>query len=160
MHEGFRRCPPGLSNTALCPTFHNTNVLPEFYNHLAEDTIVAARRELMHFLQKYNSYRPYTSLRGLTPLGYISKYSSGDSSCLASGWTWTRGILLKTQLGYHRKRQTRTPQNYNPPRSLHGLITLGYIPKDSSGDSSCLASVWTWTRGILRKSRLGYHRRR
>ena len=56
----------------------------EFYEDLSEDTIVGVRRELVKFLHKYNSYHPRYSLRGLTPLEYIPKYSSGDSSCLAS----------------------------------------------------------------------------
>ena len=45
---------------------------------------VGAIRELMKFLQKYNSYRPHSSLHGLTPLEHISMYSSGDSFCLTS----------------------------------------------------------------------------
>ena len=56
----------------------------EFYDDLTEDTIVGSRRELEKFVKKYNSYRPHSSLKGLTPLGYISKYKSGDSLCLTS----------------------------------------------------------------------------
>ncbi|MBQ2176921.1 MAG: integrase core domain-containing protein, partial [Alphaproteobacteria bacterium] len=61
----------------------------EFYANMSEDTIVGAHRELINFMQKYNSYRPYASLRGLTPLECISKYSSGDHLCLTSVGTWT-----------------------------------------------------------------------
>ena len=56
----------------------------EFYADLTETSILGARRELMNFLQKYNTYRPHLALHGLTPLEYISKYNSGDHFCLTS----------------------------------------------------------------------------
>ena len=71
------------------PTKPKYNGKEEFYEGLREDSIlgtqcVGAIRELMRFLQKYNSYRLHSSLHGPTPLEYISKYSSGDASCLTS----------------------------------------------------------------------------
>ena len=62
----------------------NRGFREEFYEELSENSIVGAHHELMNFLRKYNSYRPHASLHGSTPLGYISKYSSGNHFCLTS----------------------------------------------------------------------------
>ena len=43
----------------------NRTFREEFYADLNEDAIVWARRELVKFLQKHNSYRPHASLHGL-----------------------------------------------------------------------------------------------
>ena len=43
----------------------NRTFREEFYAYLKEYSIVWARRELVKFLQKHNSYRPHAFLHGL-----------------------------------------------------------------------------------------------
>ena len=62
----------------------NSDFREKFYADLTDASILGARRELMRFLQKYNTYRPHSALYGLTPLECISKYNSGDHFCLTS----------------------------------------------------------------------------
>ena len=68
-----------IENPSLRPTACKTNVPPGFYGVLSEDTIVWKGTKRTH-----KNYNLHYSLRSLTPLGYISKYSSGDASCLTS----------------------------------------------------------------------------
>jgi transposase len=51
----------------------NRTFQDEFYdrNDLLEDSIVGIRRELYRYVEKYNTYRPHYSLKGMTPMEYI-----------------------------------------------------------------------------------------
>jgi transposase len=53
----------------------NRTFQDEFYNRndLLEDSIVGIRRELYRYVEKYNTYRPHYSLKGMTPMEYINR---------------------------------------------------------------------------------------
>ena len=54
----------------------NRTFREELYNspRFHSDSIDAVRYDLKQALSKYNSYRPHSSLHGLTPLGYINSH--------------------------------------------------------------------------------------
>ena len=67
-----------IENPTLRLASGKTNISPGFYGVLNEDIIVGGTKKT------HKNYNLHYSLHGLTPLEYVSKYSSGDSICLTS----------------------------------------------------------------------------
>ena len=60
----------------------NRIITEEFLQDTLEDSLVGLRIGLKRFIDKYNTFRPHSSLKGLTPLSYINS-RLGDSSSVS-----------------------------------------------------------------------------
>ena len=69
----------------------NRIITEEFLHDTLEDSLAGLRIGLKRFIEKYNTFRPHSSLKGFTPLLYIKSIliSISDKEIF---WMRTRGL--------------------------------------------------------------------